>query len=147
MSQMKIVGVSAERAVGWKRWWWRFKARVEVWLRGGRKRWAILSFYRGSPWCNNDGIPATCDRIGGDFGAMVATVRGDEVIDDMRQMEHIYVGGQTTVKTWSWCKKWDEKNIDGWELSVFSLMRSLSWIYDDWISLPSTTKNPVMVVS
>ena len=78
---------------------------MEVWLRGGKKRRAILSFYLGSPWCNNDGIPATCDRIGGGFEAMAATVRGDEVIDDTRQMEHIYVGGQTTVKTWSWCKK------------------------------------------
>jgi hypothetical protein len=78
---------------------------VKVWLRGGRKRRAILSFYRGSPWCNNGGILVTCDRIVGGFGAMAATVRGDGVIDDTRQMEYRYVDGQTAVNTWSWCKK------------------------------------------
>jgi hypothetical protein len=106
---IKMVGVSAEGATGWKRWWWMFKARVEVWLRGGRKRRAIHSFYRGSPWCYSGGIPATCGRIGRGFGAMAATVRGDGVMDDTRHVEHRYVGGQTTVKIWSWCKKWDEK--------------------------------------
>jgi hypothetical protein len=111
------------------------------------KRRAILSFYRGSPWCNSCGIPTTCGRIGRGFGAMAATVRRHGVIDDMRQVEHRYVDGQTTVKTWSWCKKWDEKNIYGWELSVFSLMRSSSWIYDDWISFTSRTKKPVMAIS
>jgi hypothetical protein len=46
---------------------------------------------------------------------------GDGVIENTRQVGHIYVGGQTTVKTWSWWKKWDEKNLYGQEFSVFSL--------------------------